>query len=218
MHIESIQLSNFHALGIGNRVDLECNDRVNLFVGPNGTGKSTILRGLYYWFSNPLDDCRWFLPEAEDEEAGAVSRLSEEEYKLYRKHFECKLNEECEEENIQIGEEEGTQLIEEEGTQNRVPPIAPKTLLTGAPADGTCALRLSDNWLSSDNRYAEGGEITEVPLMNVSASRTPFYTDESNLEYEESEPWQRWLGWNNTQVLLLSEMRALRWTPLVGQD
>ena len=112
-------------------------------MAPNGTGKSNhFYEGLYYWFSNPPDDCRWFLPEAEDEEAGAVSRLSEEEYKLYRKDFECKLNKKCEEEGTQLGEEEGTQLGEEEGTQYRVLPIDPKALLTGALADGTCALPL----------------------------------------------------------------------------
>ena len=56
MHVKSIELYDFPELGRGNRVRIECNERVNLLVGPNATGKSTILRGLFDWVAPDLGE------------------------------------------------------------------------------------------------------------------------------------------------------------------
>ena len=43
MHITRVEIENVLPLG---DVDIDCDERVNLFIGPNASGKSTILRAI----------------------------------------------------------------------------------------------------------------------------------------------------------------------------
>ena len=57
MHVESIELYDFPELGHRNRIQIDCDEKVNLLVGPNAVGKSTILRELYNQFvPRPQED------------------------------------------------------------------------------------------------------------------------------------------------------------------
>ena len=52
MHITRVEIENIPPLG---DVDIDCDNQVNLFIGPNASGKSTILRGLNSPCSSVLD-------------------------------------------------------------------------------------------------------------------------------------------------------------------
>ena len=55
MHITRLELRDIPPLG---NIDFDCHKRVNLFIGPNASGKSTILRGLKHLHSmrrNPVE-------------------------------------------------------------------------------------------------------------------------------------------------------------------
>ena len=52
MHITRVEIENVLPLG---DVDIECDKHVNLFIGPNASGKSTILRGINSLYSSLLD-------------------------------------------------------------------------------------------------------------------------------------------------------------------
>ena len=71
MHVESIELYDFPELGRRNRIQIDCNERVNLLMGPNASGKSTILGKLYDQFAPR--------PEAEDDVSEGDEDVDEHE-------------------------------------------------------------------------------------------------------------------------------------------
>ncbi len=53
MHITRIEIQNVPPLDVNLDVIFDCDKRVNLFIGPNASGKSTILRAIHGLTSNP---------------------------------------------------------------------------------------------------------------------------------------------------------------------
>ncbi len=74
MHVESIELYDFPELGRRNRIQIDCDEKVNLLVGPNAVGKSTILRELYNQFV-PRPQEEDDVDEGEDDDIDEQERL-----------------------------------------------------------------------------------------------------------------------------------------------
>ena len=74
MHVESIELYDFPELGRRNRIQIDCDEKVNLLVGPNAVGKSTILRELYNQFV-PRPQEEDDVDEGEDDDVDQQERL-----------------------------------------------------------------------------------------------------------------------------------------------
>ena len=74
MHVESIELYDFPELGHRNRIQIDCDERVNLLVGPNASGKSTILRNLYNLFE-PRPEKEDDVDEGEEDDVDEQERL-----------------------------------------------------------------------------------------------------------------------------------------------
>ena len=74
MHVESIELYDFPELGHRNRIQIDCDEKVNLLVGPNAVGKSIILRELYNQFV-PRPQEEYDVDEGEDDDVDEQERL-----------------------------------------------------------------------------------------------------------------------------------------------
>ena len=74
MRVESIELYDFTELGRANRIRIDCNEKVNLLVGPNASGKSTILRELFNQLA-PQPEAGEEGVSEEDEDVGEEERL-----------------------------------------------------------------------------------------------------------------------------------------------
>ena len=68
MHITAVSIRELPPI---ENILVRCNERVNLFIGPNGTGKSTILRSMSGLYSNSLNGVAF------EDDLGVTDRMSE---------------------------------------------------------------------------------------------------------------------------------------------